>query len=172
MQFQKLSKILIILCLLGFFTTFATSSSAHPRSGNGRYDFALIGALQYTPREELKFPELIQSINNSAVQFVIHNGDIKSGSSLCTDKLFLQRLELFQTFQPALIYVFGDNEWTDCHRPAAGGYDPIERLAKLRELFTQGDRSLGQKSITLTRQSENSQYRKFRENVRVLPELR
>ena len=29
----------------------------------------------------------------------------------------------------------GDNEWTDCHRVAAGEYQPLERLAKLREVF-------------------------------------
>ena len=166
MQSNKLLRVLVPLCLLSFSTTFAISSIAKPSHKNGRFDFALIGDLQYTAREEAKFPELIQSINNSSVQFVVHDGDIKSGSSLCTDELFLQRLEQFQTFQPALIYVFGDNEWTDCHRPAAGGFDPIERLAKLRELFTQGDRSLGQRAITLTRQSDDPQYSEFRENVR------
>jgi hypothetical protein len=77
----------------------------------------------------------------------------------------MQRFQLLQQFRHPLVYIFGDNEWTDCHRPAAGGYDPLERLAKLREIFTQGDRSLGQRTIELNRQSDKSQYSKFRENV-------
>jgi hypothetical protein len=166
MQYKKLLGVLAPFCLLGLSTTLVSSTIAQPLSQARRYDFALIGDLLYTPREEAKFPELIKSINNSSVQFVVHDGDIKSGSSVCSDELFLQRLQLFQTFQPPLVYLFGDNEWTDCHRPTAGEFDPIERLAKLRELFTQGDRSLGQRTITLTRQSDNSQYSKFRENVR------
>lgn len=166
MRYKKLVRALTPFCLLGLAATFVSSTLAQPLLQARRFDFALIGDLLYSEKEELKFPELVQDINNSGVQFVVHDGDIKSGSSPCTDELFLQRFQLFQTFLPPLIYVFGDNEWTDCHRPAAGGFDPIERLAKLREIFTQGNRSLGRQSITLTRQSDNPRYSKFRENVR------
>ncbi|NJN58306.1 MAG: hypothetical protein HC879_12810 [Leptolyngbyaceae cyanobacterium SL_5_9] len=65
-----------------------------------------------------------------------------------------------------LIYVPGDNEWTDCYRESNGSYDPQERLEKFRALFTQGDQSLGERTLHLTQQSENSQFAKFRENVR------
>jgi hypothetical protein len=64
------------------------------------------------------------------------------------------------------ILVYGDNEWTDCHRSNNGSFDPVERLAKLREIFSQGNQSLGKRTLTLTRQSENPQFAKFRENVR------
>ena len=37
-----------------------------------------------------------------------------------------------------MIYVPGDNEWTDCHRANNGGYDPLERLAFLRAMFYPG----------------------------------
>ena len=80
-----------------------------------------------------------------------HNGDFKSGSSPCTDALFYQRHGLFQTFKHPLIYVFGDNEWTDCHR---SGSDPLERLAKLRAIFSQENTSLGQSPLPLVRQSD------------------
>ena len=43
---------------------------------------------------------------------------------------------------------------------------PSERLAKLREIFTEGDTSLGQSPLPLTRQSDQPPYSKFRENVR------
>jgi hypothetical protein len=41
-----------------------------------------------------------------------------------------------------------------CARTLAGGYDPLERLRKLRELFFAGDASLGRRPIPLVRQSE------------------
>ena len=52
-----------------------------------------------------------------------------------------------------LIYVPGDNEWTDCKHLVAGHYDEQERLAKLRRLFFAEPRSLGQTTIALERQS-------------------
>jgi hypothetical protein len=61
------------------------------------------------------------------------------------------------------IFVPGDNEWTDCH---LGGADPLERLAKLRELFYPDDNSLGQRKIRLERQSADPRFAENRENVR------
>src|SRR5262249_61170752 len=52
-----------------------------------------------------------------------------------------------------------------CHLAAPGLY-PLERLTKLRQVFFQGDQSLGQRSIPLRRQSTDPQYAQFRENVR------
>jgi hypothetical protein len=117
----------------------------------------------YTVQEEAKFPDLVSAIDRTSVAFVVHSGDFKGGSSPCTDELFSSRYELFRTFKHPLIYVFGDNEWTDCHR---SGFDPLDRLAKLRERFTQGESSLGQRPLPLTRQSDNPLYSQFRENVR------
>ena len=43
--------------------------------------------------------------------------------------------EQFDRFEMPLLYTPGDNEWTDCHRPAAGTYNPLERLDAVREAF-------------------------------------
>ena len=133
---------------------------------NVSFDFALIGDLPYDAEQEAKFPNIIKEINRSPLAFIVHDGDIKSGSTLCSDEMFGERKALFQQFEHPFILVPGDNEWTDCHRQNNGSYDPIERLAKLREVFYQGNETLGKRSLTLTRQSDNSQYRQFRENVR------
>src|SRR4028118_2004887 len=69
--------------------------------------------------------------------------DIKSGNSPCTDELFLREKERFEDSASPLVYVPGDNEWTDCERT---GYDPIERLERLREIFFEGEESLGERS--------------------------
>ena len=55
------------------------------------------------------------------------------------------------------------NESTDCARY---GKDPIERLAKLPDVFTQRNASLGQRTMPLERQSAEGVYVKNREHVR------
>ncbi|GAA1581286.1 hypothetical protein GCM10009804_42440 [Kribbella hippodromi] len=51
----------------------------------------------------------------------------------------------FDRFADPLVYTVGDNEWTDCHRANNGAYNPLERLAKIRQLFfPQPGRTLGQ----------------------------
>jgi hypothetical protein len=65
-----------------------------------------------------------------------------------------------------LVYVLGDNEWTDCHRKNNGGYDPRERLARLREWSFPDDLALGQRRLKLERQSGDPAFAAYRENVR------
>ncbi|AUT04158.1 hypothetical protein CLI64_00580 [Nostoc sp. CENA543] len=170
MKLKKLLGVLILFLLFSVSAVFVSATNAQPPFNfpgrNPRsFDFALIGDIPYDARQEIEFQKLIKDINKSLVSFVIHDGDFKSGSSLCSDELFYQRYREFNEFRHPLIYIFGDNEWTDCHRPAAGGFDSIERLAKLREIFTKSDRSLGRKTIKLNRQSDELAYSKFRENV-------
>ena len=136
-------------------------------NGNGRFTFALIGDMPYGPEGELQFPNVIADINRDRnLSFVVHDGDIKNGSSLCSNEMFFDRLALFNAFDVPLIYVPGDNEWTDCHRANNGSYDPLERLAFLRALFYPNDESLGARTLTLERQSADPAYASYPENVR------
>ena len=150
-----------------FLTLGATliSQSSAPRAnpaGNGRFTFALIGDMPYGPEGEMKFPNVIADINaDRTLAFVAHDGDIKNGSTVCSDEMFANRLDLFNQVSHPVIYVPGDNEWTDCHRANNGAYDPLERLAHLRSLFFPSPQSLGQRTLTLERQSAL-----FPENVR------
>jgi hypothetical protein len=147
---------------------FGVAIALEPSVGQSteKFKFALIGDMPYNSTEEAQFLNLIRDINASKVAFVIHDGDFKSGSSLCSDEMLTNRKELFNRFEHPFIYILGDNDWTDCHRENNGSYDPIERLARVRELYTVEDQSLGRQPLPLTRQSETSQYSKFRENVR------
>lgn len=142
-----------------------SQSPSAPRTqaqGNGSFSFALIGDMPYGPEGEQKFPAVIADLNaDPTLSFVAHDGDIKNGSSLCSDAMFYNRFERFNQIVHPVIYVPGDNEWTDCHRLNNGPFDPIERLAFLRNLFYPTDASLGQRQITLERQSAE-----YPENVR------
>ncbi len=98
--------------------------------------YAVIGDVPYESTALAEFPRLIAGINGDpAVERVIHIGDIKSGSTLCSNEWFQTIADDFKTFSDPLVYAIGDNEWTDCHRANNGGYNPLERLAKVRELF-------------------------------------
>ena len=122
------------------------------------FEIGLIGDIPYTVEEERKTEALFEEMNSEKLAFIVHVGDIKNGSAPCTDELFLHEKERFEDSANPLVYVPGDNEWTDCART---GSDPIERLERLREIFFEGEESLGEETIPLTRQSPD-----YPENVR------
>jgi hypothetical protein len=116
--------------------------------------FALIGDVPYGDAQVLNFPYVIDQINaDPDVEWVGHVGDIKSGSSLCTDEYFAAVREQFDRFEEPLVYTPGDNEWTDCHRANNGGFVPYERLGAIRDtFFPRPNRTLGQPTMRVTSQ--------------------
>lgn len=128
------------------------------------FTFAAIGDVPYGPHEE--FAALVDKINTRSLAFTIHVGDIKSGSTVCSDETFTSVRQLFDRFDRALIYTPGDNEWTDCHRVNNGRYDPLERLEKIRQLFFASNESLGKQRLPLQTQSSQKSFTPFVENRR------
>ena len=128
-----------------------------------RFSFAVIGDTPYSFGEEWMFADMLKDIDREDLAFVVHIGDFKSSTSPCSDALFAQRLQQFQSVRHPFIFVPGDNEWTDCHR---SGADPLERLAKLREMFYPDNDSLGARKLKLERQSADPRFAEYRENVR------
>jgi len=134
-----------------------------PGHAGVRFSFAVIGDTPYSFGEEWMFADMLKDIDREDLAFVVHIGDFKSGTSPCSDELFAQRLQQFQSVRHPFIFVPGDNEWTDCHR---SGADPLERLAKLRETFYPDDDSLGRRKLRLERQSADPRFAEYRENMR------
>ncbi|MEX2512256.1 MAG: hypothetical protein WD398_05075 [Cyclobacteriaceae bacterium] len=129
------------------------------------FEFMAIGDLPYhLPEDYTRFERLIDNLNEYHPSLTLHVGDIKSGSSPCNDEYFEKILSYFQKFEHPLIYTPGDNEWTDCHRDAAGNYDPEERLDKLRQLFFGKTQSQG-KPMPLKTQNQFGGFEKFVENA-------
>jgi hypothetical protein len=126
--------------------------------------FAVIGDIPYGDAQIAAFPGRIGQINaDPDVSLVVHLGDIKSGSSVCSDDYFAMIRADFDTFADPLVYTPGDNEWTDCHRPNNGGYNPLERLAAIRTLFfPHPGTTLGQRPMDVTSQAAEG----IPENVR------
>ena len=110
----------------------ASGQTEHdPTRGPSTLRFALIGDLPYRRFELPVVPQLLSDIAEHCA-FAIHVGDIKGGSEPCSDELLESRIAAFERSAVPMIYTPGDNEWTDCWRPAAGDHDPSERLAWLR----------------------------------------
>lgn len=131
-----------------------------------RFQIGLIGDQQYNALQERKFPRVIDAMNREKLRFVIHDGDIKSGASRCDDATFQNRLDGFNRSVHPFILTPGDNDWTDCGRPAAGGYEANERLSRLRSMFyPQPTQSLGQKKLALLPQSSVPGFEPFVENA-------
>jgi len=100
------------------------------------FSFAVIGDVPYGPAQIAAFPGWIDRINaEPGLDLAFHVGDIKNGSSVCSTEYFEMIRAQFDRFRMPLLYTPGDNEWTDCHRLAAGTYDPLERLGVLRDTF-------------------------------------
>jgi len=142
--------------------TFAYAAASFAQS----FKFVAIGDMPYNPpKDYVRYERLITEINRLKPSFTLFIGDTKSGSSNCSDEFNQVVSNYFNQFNSALIYSVGDNEWTDCHRPLAGSYDPLERLARLRQTFFENKKSLGKQPLQLTRQADvDPQYKKYVEN--------
>ncbi|KGJ97553.1 hypothetical protein [Colwellia psychrerythraea] len=108
---------------------------------------------------------LIDAMDTLNIEFSIHVGDIKSGSSSpCNDSTLTVAYDLFQQSHHPVIYTPGDNEWTDCSR---SGFDPLERLDFIRGLYFESPKqSLGQNTIPLATQADERGMTRYIENAR------
>lgn len=151
-----------------------TASAAHaersdgPDHPRGATVLALLGDTPYGDGQRAAFPGLVADVNASPrVSMVLHAGDVKSGGTTCDDARFADLRALFDTFDDPFVLTPGDNEWTDCHRVAAGQYVPTERLDAVRDVFfPRGGRTIGGRAMPVTSQAGDPDHSAYRENVR------
>ena len=145
------------------------------RDGDKKYTIAMWGDMPYGALGKQQYPALLQDVNDAHVEFSVFDGDLKAGGDgPCTDdNLYTPALGYFATLERPLVWVPGDNDWTDCwgrYGPgtfAPGADDPEERLQHERDLFASTPFSLGQKKLRLTRQSSaGGAFAIYSENVR------
>jgi hypothetical protein len=150
-----ISACVVLVALIVGVPSATAAGAGHGSGHDDSYTFAVIGDIPYGPAQIAAFPKVVQQINaDPKVRLVSHLGDIKDGSSLCTDEYFGQVKTQFDKFADPFVYTIGDNEWTDCHRANNGAYNPLERLAKIRSLFfAQPGRTLGEHPAKVTSQA-------------------
>lgn len=146
----------------------AATAGTPANSGAAPLEIALIADTPYGQAQRAQFPALVEDINRDPqVRWVLHAGDVKSGSSTCDDARFADLAQLYGTFADPFVLTPGDNEWTDCHRPAAGRYLPTERLEAVRRtFFPEPGSTLGRRPARLETQAEEPAHAAYVENTR------
>ena len=91
-----------------------------------------MGDTPYSQAQANLLDAMIERMNAEPLAFVVHVGDITSGTGPCGDAWLEARKRQFARLRHPFVLLPGDNEWTDCHRT---GFDPLERLARWRSLF-------------------------------------
>src|SRR5262245_35426895 len=125
----KVFGVIVVLSITVIFSTRALAQSQP-------FSFGLWGDMPYAKAGDgPKMPALIADMNASDIAFSLYDGDIKDGSSKCTDDVYEAAIKMFDEFKTPVVYIPGDNEWTDCHRLNNGGYDNLERLAHVRKVM-------------------------------------
>lgn len=129
------------------------------------FAFAVFGDGPYEPREMPRFRRVLDDVNRSNVEWLLHVGDILWYP--CSDSAFASRLAAMSSIDHAVVYTPGDNEWTDCHTRQEGGLAPLDRLAALRRIFfSHPSQSLGRRPIALESQAQDPAFAEFPENAR------
>lgn len=154
------SRLLFVLAVAVLTASVSAAAVAKPSgSWNSKpFDVALIGDIPYDALQEEQTARLFDELDSEKLAFITHDGDIKSGSSACTDDVYQREFRRFEASKNPLVYTPGDNEWTDCHRPpnpTPEEADPLNRLAYLRDVFFPDDDSLGRREIDLERQGDD-----------------
>jgi hypothetical protein len=125
----------------------ASGGSSGGSGGAGAFSIAIWGDTPYSPVEAAAVPTLIDQVNASDVRYTIFVGDLTGGR--CDNGTFTQATDRFDSFTRPMLYVPGDNEWTDCHTTAQ---DPIERLAYLRHKMFATNHTFGKNTFTVLQQ--------------------
>jgi hypothetical protein len=131
----------------------------------GAIAFGLFGDAPYLDNEEAPYRRVLADIGQSDVQFLIHVGDLFRYS--CTDAHLLERRREMDAVTHPVIYIPGDNEWTDCYRKKSGSFAPLERLQTIRRLmFADPTLSRGAPRLALASQGSIASYAEFVEHAR------
>ncbi|WP_439891528.1 hypothetical protein ACS7SF_02470 [Ralstonia sp. 25C] len=161
---RSLQCLAIALALLAGGAVHAASAN-RAGAANG-FSFAVIGNVPERAEDVGAARTLLDAIDAEHPAFVVHLGNLKGRDESCADTLLEARHDLLDSLISPVVYIPGDHDWSDCQRPAAGGFDPIERLLRVRELFYPDDNTLGQRTMKVMRQSDQAKFRSYRENTR------
>jgi hypothetical protein len=153
------------LALTGWIAFHAGLPPALPSPPAGSWAFAALGDAPYYPWEDFQYRLVRRDLDTHDLDVVLHVGDIFWHP--CDDALYRRSLGWFNALRAPVVYTPGDNEWTDCWESGSGGYDPHERLRRIRQiLFAAPTRSLGGSPLSLVSQGGGGMFSEFVENAR------
>jgi hypothetical protein len=159
-RWHRPSKPLLAALVLGAVavgvTTAALAREAATNDKAFQYAVGLWGDLPYNDVQATTgVPNLIADMNSQDLEFSVHDGDLKAGSGIagsttpttCADALYTQALAYLNQLRAAAAFTPGDNDWTDCDRPANGGFNSLERLDHERQICFSTSSTAGQRKL-------------------------
>lgn len=72
--------------------------------------FGLFGDTPYNDWERRQLPQMMAEMAAEKLAFAVHDGDIKSGGSPCSDAVYADIRGVFNAAEYPLVFVPGDNE--------------------------------------------------------------
>jgi hypothetical protein len=146
---------------------FASSSGARAQPTPSPLTFAVIVNALQRPADETPVRQMLDVIGRDHdISFIVYDGNVKGGAEPCRDSIYESRHDLLDASRTPIVLLLGQHDWSDCNSAHAGGYDPVERLDFVRQLFFPDANSLGQSPLTLARESDVARFRTYREIVR------
>ena len=144
---QRLLKVLAVPLLVA--TVVGTVNarqdfSAENHHSSRPYAIGLWGDLPYSDEQAEGVWKMIDDMNAQRLAFSVHDGDLKAGGGECTDDVYYTALNYLNSLKAPAMFTPGDNDWTDCDRASAGGYNSLERLEFERQVLFSTPSSLGQ----------------------------
>lgn len=141
-----------------------------------RFEFAVMGDMPYTAKQELEFDRLLNDINQRDPAFVVHLGDMmfdprpyernpRLAREPMSDDNYRYMLSAFQRVRHPLILTPGDNDWSDAVEFKQKNVDPLGRLAMVRTTFYPDGHSLGQRRLPLLSQRGDKTHGEYVENL-------
>ncbi len=140
------SRRILLFLAVAIFAIALVPNAAFAGDDRSAYAIGLWGDLPYSSvQATVGVPNLVADMNSQNLAFTAHDGDLKSGSSECTDAVYTQALGYFGSLKAPAAFTPGDNDWTDCDRTA--GYNSLAQLDKERALFFSTPFTLGQRRL-------------------------
>ena len=133
-----------LTCML-FTPALADNDQSNGQGVGDTYAIGLWGDLPYNAVQAGGVWNLIADMNSQRLAFTAHDGDLKAGSTECTEAVYKQASDYFNALRAPAAFTPGDNDWTDCDRVA--GYNSLAQLDKERARFFNTPFTLGQTQL-------------------------
>jgi hypothetical protein len=95
------------------------ATSADLSAQNQTLVFSAMGDIPYSSSEVPVLQQQIRDHNTySPAEFMVHIGDIKSGTSSCAESVYRDMAGYLEVLRVPTYIIPGDNEWVDCSSPS------------------------------------------------------
>ena len=115
MRLKTVQLVLLLVLAIGLSAHAQNQPKPDPQTGK-LVTFYAMGDVPYAPEENVLLPRQIAELPKDA-EFVIHVGDIKSGSTPCDEAVYNKVFGMLSQASAPVFIIPGDNEWNDCTHP-------------------------------------------------------